>query len=1468
MVLGCSIDRRWRNSLNSTYRIQSKQPVLGQSLSVWALAIVLTPGLFVGLAAGQDTRDTRINPVYLADAPIATETIDRAVALSAQGSFAEAARTLSELILEHGDRLTPDQSIQGVMIPVRRRINAMLMDDPELLKAYQRINNPKARRLLDEGEFIEAAHSYWLTEAGCVGALNYAQVLIESGRISSGLRLLDQLTLHPDASSNAQRAMELSRLVVRAQSSQRAKDNLDRWSSISGLDAGILEPFNGPARSDPPRTSMLSSSIDSGAQTLRLDGIVPRPIASARLTPPSTDEGLLSDVQTTNSGAVIKPKPWSMPVVSGDTLLTNDGVTISSFDRFTLRPRWRLKTTSTESEDQDRTSSGIRSRIARTIEDLSSVTISDGVVYAAAGLARTGGRTGDNRLLALDIDTGVVLHETTLDELDPDLAGATIRGSVIVDNDTLVVAARKNLRRERLVALSLVGIDRRTFERLWIREVGSAGSLPFQQTGQISHSGMLDEGVLYWTDIMGLVCAVETSTGQTLWARAQPSADVYTRYEREPWTISTPVVHGDSVYVLDVSGQMISKLDRETGEVKSSTRAISNGDGLYLLEMGGGLACVGRTVITLHSFDQFAFSKPKLMTPTGDGRSVIQGRVIASGESLIVPIESGLVVLDTTRTGVRQTISLERSGIAVALDGQILIADENHVSSYLSWDIARLILSSRVDELNDIHAAITLSDLAYRSDHHDEILPAIDRAISMLRTTLPGNTTIPGNTAIPGNNNRTIREARDRLFSITLDMVGLPNDRTDRVNPSTDGMDTPRVSQATRSDLLKRAGMIARSPEQTLAHQMTSGAWAVALGEINEAVGIYHGILQDPALSAGLWHGSGLAIRAEIESTHQLNKIVDEYGRGVCEVFDVLARAEIDELNGQDGLIADAQEYEQLARRFPWASTTPSAWEHAASRWSESANAAAAVRAARSGFDAVERLSEHGVATAQATLDSLGSELIGGLLDSQRQSEASRLATKLARTYPTMTITMNGQPIDASTLSVGLSSGLPAPALGKRFVAEQSPTMIAGYPIKSPIRSQFDTVVMFAPQLAQARLVRFENQRPEVLWTRQAESAEAPTVVVHNDFQTVLMWPPSNDDSESGSIESIDTMTGETRWKVDAIGGKLIEQSARRPDDAARIDGQFISPTEGVVRLEQIMTVSDGSVLVLVDRVGRGMGIDLLTGQPLWNEDLPINRVHDLDSSSGVVGITGMWYVDHDADTGVVAERSPRIASIDIRTGQTIQLLDKQTSTPRWIRVAPSGNLIVGTSQRIMSVSTRGGTLDWVIRNDGLINTNAGWIVDDTLIVLDEFVGIWMIGLQDGKLPQVTADTAGRILERGWIDLKLRDERIAVIGSGGLGIYDHDGQTLGLDPDEGSWPYIDAAWGAHTIAMVQRASSEDNLTMHIPVSLLDLTNARLVDSIELTLPAEIQRQPTSAQGANGVVVIGFGEVSVVLKAEE
>src|SRR5690606_21598251 len=59
------------------------------------------------------------NPVYLADAPVAVETIERSMSLAAQGSYTEASRVLSELIITQGDRLTPIEYGSEIWIPVR-----------------------------------------------------------------------------------------------------------------------------------------------------------------------------------------------------------------------------------------------------------------------------------------------------------------------------------------------------------------------------------------------------------------------------------------------------------------------------------------------------------------------------------------------------------------------------------------------------------------------------------------------------------------------------------------------------------------------------------------------------------------------------------------------------------------------------------------------------------------------------------------------------------------------------------------------------------------------------------------------------------------------------------------------------------------------------------------------------------------------------------------------------------------------------------------------------------------------------------------------------------------------------------------------------------------------------------------------------------------------------------------------------
>ena len=242
--------------------------------------------------------------------------------------------------------------------------------------------------------------------------------------------------------------------------------------------------------------------------------------------------------------------------------------------------------------------------------------------------------------------------------------------------------------------------------------------------------------------------------------------------------------------------------------------------------------------------------------------------------------------------------------------------------------------------------------------------------------------------------------------------------------------------------------------------------------------------------------------------------------------------------------------------------------------------------------------------------------------------------------------------------------------------------------------------------------------------------------------------------------------------------------------------------------------------------------------------------------------------IDRDVETGIVEDERARIVSIDARSGDTIQLLDNQTTIPRWVRVAQSGNLVVGTNQRILSVSSQAGSIDWVVHDFDLQQTNAGWVLDNQLIVLDEAAGLWPIDLLNGKRDESSLATNSRVVERGWVNLRRRDGGgLIVAGSAGLASFDAENILVGLDPERTDRPFIGAGWGTDRIAMVKRAEIRNESTIQVEMLLIDQQNGILEDRINLTLPSSIQRQASTVHAANGVVVVGFGEVSVLVRTQ-
>ncbi|MCP6768950.1 hypothetical protein NL529_29310, partial [Klebsiella pneumoniae] len=83
-----------------------------------------------------------------------------------------------------------------------------------------------------------------------------------------------------------------------------------------------------------------------------------------------------------------------------------------------------------------------------------------------------------------------------------------------ITEGTVIVAARKYQPERRLVSLTLAGLDQQTGELRWARPVGSAGSLPFVVQTLGADGMTVSDGVIYRSDRLGVIGAVEAATGR------------------------------------------------------------------------------------------------------------------------------------------------------------------------------------------------------------------------------------------------------------------------------------------------------------------------------------------------------------------------------------------------------------------------------------------------------------------------------------------------------------------------------------------------------------------------------------------------------------------------------------------------------------------------------------------------------------------------------------------------------------------------------------------------------------------------------------------------------------------------------------------------------------------------------------------------------------------------------------------
>ena len=1372
--------------------------------------IVLGLVLCTGASAQVTTPE---NPVYVDDSTNAKDVLARLDELKRQGSVAEAVRAVQRLLDTESDRVlaTTDADRFG---PVRRIVHEKLLTDPELLAAYRSAEEPEASRQLEAGAFERVARSRFLTPSGIEAALRVAQLQLERAAFHASLITLTEIESHPDFASLRPDAAGLLSMLS-GYLSPRPDEMLARWGAGTNADPILPPPWSMPDVVGPTRP---------GPRT-QLDGIIPRPLTSADLSPlqemPDSGEELrFGTERQTNDDSVFA---WTLPTVVDDVVYTNDGETITAWDRFTLRLNWRVRRVDPV-EDGLFTRRDIRRRQSRRIEDSSEVTVAGDRLLAVTGLPVSGLRQGDPRLHCLDRASGRVYWSVDPADLDPALEGGSIRGPAVTAEGVAVVAVRKWARERRTVSIYLVGIDLDTGARRWVRLVGSAGALPFQTAGRFPERMTVCDGIIYRGDEIGLVAAIEMDTGRPVWVRRFRSVQLYDNEVRPPWSSSGPIVRGPDIITIEPSRERLVALDRATGELRGALSADRFAKPNYLLATGERLVCVSTNRVAWTDLGTFPDGTVRVSDELASPPVV--GRVAVTGEELIVP-RNGLVT--TLDLATRQTRSreIDEPGNLLALDGQLLAADESSLHSYMVWDVASQLLQERLgqDPSNPAPAA-TLAELAFRAGRFDQIVGPVDRALDAIR-----------------RNPAQHEETRRDLFGSVLGML----DPATRRAGDGEGAEAANISDTTLlSALTERLEALAETPEEMVSHRLIQSALREAVGDVPGAIEALQSILGDEFMAASFWRGGQLTIRSDLEASRRVGRLLTEHGWSAYGDFEREAAAQY-AVAGPDASIEDLQ---RLARQYPFSTLAPRFWLESA-RANESP---AGARRLLEGVRSLETLHRLGAAIEPEAAGELFALALRSLVADGRGAEAARLLDLHARNFPEIALRIGGVEVAADDLLGSELTAAETPDRARIGIAidtsaeprlEQGRMLTPGMNNARSVPS--DMVLLASPSGRLIRLLALDSRGAlRERWSRGVQAE--PILLELTKTSALVAWL----DPEGPRLENISAADGSTIWETKPFEPLGLRDGIQR---ASLLSG-FITPLEGRVLSDQVLITGDDRILAVAERSGRIVAIDRRTGSEVWRGQSEVERVFDIALGAGVLVVAGT--APDATDTW-----KTKIVTQEVRTGEITSRLDDAPGMVRWLRITDDHQLIAGMDRGLICVDLTESQVRWMLADEPTVSSIEAWVVDDSLFLLDQGLRLWRVDVPSGRLIRPDLETRGRLSNRSGIQVRAVDGRVSFASASGIVVYDGAGDLVGIDVFDTVGALIPSEHGRDVIAMIDAAPvpSPDGFGSYM-LYLMANDSARLLAQY----PVRTHATPESVGLMDGKILISAGEATLVIDA--
>jgi tetratricopeptide (TPR) repeat protein len=866
-----------------------------------------------------------------------------------------------------------------------------------------------------------------------------------------------------------------------------------------------------------------------------------------------------------------------------------------------------------------------------------------------------------------------------------------------------------------------------------------------------------------------------------------------------PWTWDAPIARGEQLLTLSPDRSEAVVLNLSTGALVARRAASALGEPGYLLAVDDRIAAVAKDAVYLTAADDLASGT---VTKSNTFPMGIRGRVVVAGGRLMVPRNDGIAVIDPAKpNGDAATLRLDRLGNALPLDSQLLVIDSQNLHSYLTWTVAQRLLQERMTASpEDPEPAVTYADLAYRSQHPEQIAEAADKALAAI------------DRAPMAEQNRL---ARQRLFRVLRDMVEASQEKWSSAQTSAPpprrellgkrGATRPQPVESAPLDLpvmarvLERMGRAAATPDERVSYLMALGRFQDADGKPALAAESYQTILADGVLASSNWRMQSAAVRADIEATRRVRQLVLERGPEAYRAFESSAERE---LNGL-GTSVSTQALEKVARQYPAAAVTATAWSRAADLHEAAGRMHAAVAALREAMAAAEMARAAGSVTDPTMLGGIAGALVVRLQKLDQYFAAAQLVSRLRSQYPELVLFDHGTPIDAAAAQRDLLGRLAAiqryPRIGPEL--KQETQALPGWTIMTPkSREQAgracEHIMMVSAGESRVALwgvaggagaeggAQGGTSNLQLMWSREFKG-QAP-VLLRLDPDSVYLFWDKTEGGEGAVVERIGAV-GRRNALADrplplAVHGRSQLRPAAQHQPQHRRDA-----IDGMVRLTDVTVSMDEQVFAIVERSGRAAAFDLEGGKMLWNTTTSVNQVHDVDVGGGAVAIGGAQ-----APTGDRAGFAPIVSVLDARTGNLMHNMTELPNTVRWLRVADHGDqgaaLIVATAAEIGSYDLVRAKPNWSIAGGGAFGSLDAWIFGNRLFILDEHRSLWLASLETGEISKQVLETYEHLIGSGPIDaaaIGAERQLTAFTTDRGVCVFDAGGRLVGIDSING-----------------------------------------------------------------------------------